>query len=111
MVGHMYGSRIRPPDTSLGKVKNGCRRNFTTTPVPMFGLRTPQILTPWIIMYVALLRKTPIAMLVQKASLIDRIKVVFETLPRETETSACSMFWTRIETVIDVNGGYFGLNF
>ena len=39
------------PATPLGKVKNSFRRIFMTTPVPMFSLRTPQILTPWIIMY------------------------------------------------------------
>ena len=60
-VGYLYGSRIRPPKTPLGKVKNGCWRIFTTTPFPMFGLRTPQILTLWIIMYGALLRKMSIA--------------------------------------------------
>ena len=49
------------PATSQGKVKNSCRRTITTTPVPMFGLRTPQILTPWIILYAALLRKMLIA--------------------------------------------------
>ena len=42
-VGHMYGNKIRPPATPLGEVKN-CWQIFTTTPVPMFGLRTPQIL-------------------------------------------------------------------
>ena len=36
----------RPYATLLGKVKNGCRQIFTTTPVPMFCLQTPQILTP-----------------------------------------------------------------
>ena len=41
--------------------KNGSLQIFLTTPVPLFGLRTPQIITPWIIMYVALLRKIPIA--------------------------------------------------
>ena len=44
----------------LGKVKNGCRRIFATAPFLMFGLQAPQILAPWIIMYRALLRKTPI---------------------------------------------------
>ena len=44
----MYDSRIRPPATLQGKVKNCCRRIFTTTPVPISGLRTTQILTPWI---------------------------------------------------------------
>ena len=56
------GSRIQPPTTPMGKVKNGFWKNFATTPVPMFGLRTPHILAPWIIMYRALLRKKPIAM-------------------------------------------------
>ena len=42
-----------------------------------------------------------------KAQLIDRIKIVFEILPTETVTSACSMFRSRIEAVIDANGGYF----
>ena len=41
------------------------------------------------------------------AQLIDRIKVVFETLHRETVTSACSRFRSKIEAVIEVNGGYF----
>ena len=69
MADHMYGSRIRAPVTPLEKIKNGCRRIFMTTPVPMFGLQIPQILTTWIIMYVELLIKTPIAVLVlQKPS-------------------------------------------
>ena len=42
-----------------------------------------------------------------KAQLIDRIKVVFKTLPRKTVTSACSMFRSKIEAVIDANGSYF----
>ena len=33
------------PAIPLGKVKNGYQRIFTATTVPMFGLRTPQILT------------------------------------------------------------------
>ena len=53
-------SRFLAPATPLGKVKNDCRRIFTTSPVLIFGLRTPQVLTPWIIMYGALLTKTPI---------------------------------------------------
>ena len=39
-----------------------------------------------------------------KAQLINRIKAVLETLPRESVTSA---FCNRIEAVIDANGGYF----
>ena len=42
-----------------------------------------------------------------KAQLIDRIKVVVETLSMETVTSACSRFRSRIEAVIDANSGYF----
>ena len=42
-----------------------------------------------------------------KAQSIDRVKVVFETLPRESVTSACFRFWDRIEAVADANGGYF----
>ena len=42
-----------------------------------------------------------------KTQLNDRIKAVFETLPRERVTSACSRFRHRIEVVIDANGGYF----
>ena len=42
-----------------------------------------------------------------KAQLMDKIKTVFEALPRETVASACSRFRTRIEAVIDANGGYF----
>ena len=42
-----------------------------------------------------------------KAHLVDRIKAVFETLPKESVTSACSRFRGRIEAVIDTNGGYF----
>ena len=45
-----------------------------------------------------------------KAQLIDRIKAVFETLLRESVTSACARFWDRTEAVIDTNGGYFELN-
>ena len=79
----MYGSRIRPLATPLGKVKNGCRRFFTTTPVPMFGLRTP------IDYYVcgAVGKDTNSHASTTKAQLINRIKVVFETLPRETNVS------------------------
>ena len=42
-----------------------------------------------------------------KAQLIERIKVVFETLPKKTVTSASSSFQNRIEDVINTNGGYF----
>lgn len=42
-----------------------------------------------------------------KAQLMDKIKTVFEALPRETVASACSRFRSRIEAVIDANGGYF----
>lgn len=42
-----------------------------------------------------------------KAELINIIKAVFETLPRESVKSACSRFRGRIEAVIDANGGYF----
>ena len=42
-----------------------------------------------------------------KAQLIDRNKAVFETLPRESATSACSMLRGKIEAVIDANDGYF----
>ena len=42
-----------------------------------------------------------------KAQLIDIIKVVFETIPRKTVTSACSRFRSRAEAVIDGNGIYF----
>ena len=111
MVGHMYGSRIRPPATPLVEVKNGCRRIITTTPVAMFGRRTPQILTQWIIMYGMLLGKTPIAVPVLKSTeLISRIKAVFKTLPRESVSSASSRFQDRIEAVIDANGAYFDLS-
>ena len=39
------------PATPLGKVKNCCRRIFASPSIPMFGLRTRQISTPWIIMF------------------------------------------------------------
>ena len=42
-----------------------------------------------------------------KAQLIDKIKVVFFNFPRETVTSVCSRFRSRIEAVIDASGGYF----
>ena len=42
-----------------------------------------------------------------KAQLIDRIKAVFETLPRESVKSACSRFRGRIEDVRGANRGYF----
>ena len=103
----MYSSRIRRPATPLGKVENGCRQIFSTTPIPMFALRTPQILTSWIIIYGALLRKTPNTAITTKAQLVNIIKADFDTLPRESVTSACSRFWGRIEAVVDANGGYF----
>ena len=42
-----------------------------------------------------------------KAQLIDRIKAVFETLPRECVTSAWSRFRGWIAAVIDTNGSCF----
>ena len=42
-----------------------------------------------------------------KAQFVDRIEAVFDTLPRESVTSACSWLWGRIEAVIYANGGYF----
>ena len=42
-----------------------------------------------------------------KAQLVNRIKAVFVTLPRESVTSACSSFLGRIVAVIDANGDYF----
>ena len=45
-----------------------------------------------------------------KAQLIDRIKAVFETLPRKSVTSACSRFRSQIEPVINTNGSYFDGN-
>ena len=107
MVGHMYSSSIRPPATPLGKVKNCCRQIFSTAPIQIFGLRTPQILTSWIIMYGALLRKMPSTAITTKAQLVNIIKADFETLPRESVTSACTRFWGQIEAVVDANGGYF----
>ena len=44
-----------------------------------------------------------------KAQLIYRIMAVFETLPRESVTSACSWFRGRMEALVDANGGYFEL--
>ena len=41
-----------------------------------------------------------------KTQLINIIKAVFESLPRESVTSSCSRFQDRIEAVIDANGGY-----
>ena len=42
-----------------------------------------------------------------KAQLIEKIKAFFETLPRESPTSACSKFQDWIESVIDINCAYF----
>ena len=42
-----------------------------------------------------------------KAQLLDKIKTVFEALQRETFASACSMFRSRTQAVIEANGGYF----
>ena len=42
-----------------------------------------------------------------QAQLIDRIKAVFETLPRKSVASACSTFRGRNEAVVDANGRYF----
>ena len=41
-----------------------------------------------------------------KSQLVDRITALFERLPRESATSACSRFRDRTEAVIDANGGY-----
>ena len=42
-----------------------------------------------------------------KAQLFDITKAIFETLPRESVTSACFRFRGRFVAVIGANGGYF----
>ena len=42
-----------------------------------------------------------------KAQLVEKIKAVFETFPRDSVTSVGSTFRGGIEAMIDVNGGYF----
>ena len=99
MVGRMYGSRIRPLATPLGKVKNGCLKIFTTSPVQMFGLQTPQTLTPWIE------KDSNHTSSNTKAQLMDKIKTVFEALPKETSVGLFEVRST-FEAVIDANDGY-----
>ncbi|KAL1115063.1 hypothetical protein AAG570_007094 [Ranatra chinensis] len=95
--------RIRPLATPLGKVKNGCPKISTTSPVQMFGLQTPQTLT----LCGAVKKDTNLTPSSTKAQLMDKIKTVFAALPRETVASANSRFRSRTEAVIDANGGYF----
>ena len=94
-----------------GKSQKWLSANFYNYTSPNVWPPNSLDLNPWIIMYE---KDTNRRASTTKAQLIDRIKVVFESLPRETVTSACSRFWSRIETVNeavnDANIGYFELN-
>ena len=59
-----------------------------TSLVQMFDLQTPQTLNQWIISY------------------IDKIKIIFEAISRETVASASFRFRSWIEAVIDGNGSF-----
>ena len=61
---------------------------FMTSLVQMFDLQTPQTLNQWIISY------------------IDKIKIIFEAISRETVASASFRFRSWIEAVIDGNGSF-----
>ena len=107
MVGHMYGSRIRLPATP-GKSQKWMLAIFYDYTSPNVWLQNSPDLNPMDYYVCGAVEKDTIHRAsTTKAQLIDRIKVVFETLPRETVTSACSRFRSRIETVMDANGGYF----
>ena len=47
----------------------------------MFGLQTPQTLTPWIILYGVQLKKTPITVpVIKNTQLMNKIKTVEEAI-------------------------------
>ena len=107
MVGHIYSSRIRSPATPLGKVKNGCLNFYDYTSPNAWPPNSPDLNPMDYYVCGAVQKDTHRRVSTTKAQLIDRIKVVFEALPREIVTSACSRFRSRIEAVLDANGGYF----
>ena len=81
------------------KLKNGCLKIFTTSPVQMFGLQIPQTSTPWIE------KDSNRTSSNTKAQLMDKIKTVFEALPKETSVGLFEVRST-FEAVIDANDGY-----
>ena len=42
-----------------------------------------------------------------KTQLIDRIKEAFEGLSKDTVKAACARFQSRIQAVVDAEGGFF----
>lgn len=79
-----------------------------TTQISVFGLHNFLDLYP-IDYYVwdAVENYTNHCTSITRDQLIDRIKVVFEGLQRETVKSACFRFLAQTEATTHLNGGYF----
>ena len=103
MVGHMYGCRIRPPATPLGKSTMVVDCTSPNVRPPNSPDHNPMDYYVWGTVEKDANRRASTT----KVQLIDRIKAAFETLPKESVASACSRFRGRIGAVIDANGGYF----
>lgn len=73
--------------------------HLITFSVQMFGFRTSQIFTRWIILYGAQLKYTNCTFRDTKVELMDKIKVVYENIHRKTLVPACLRFESRIDAV------------
>ena len=102
MVGHIYGSRILP------HLLEKLLANFCDYISPnVWPLNFPDLSTMDYYVWGAVEKDANRCASTTKALLIDIVKAVFETLPRDSVTSACSKFRVRIEAVINANGNYF----
>ena len=94
--------------TPLGKVKKWLLANFCNYTSPNVWPPNSTDLNPMdYYVWGAVEKDTNCCASTTKAQLVDRIKAVFETLPRECVISICSRFQGQIEAVIGANGGYF----
>ena len=99
------------PCHTSGKSKKWLLKNFCDyTSLNVWSPNSPDLSPMDYYVWGAVEKDTNRCASTTKAQLINRIKVVFESLPRESVTSACSRFQGPIEAVIDANGGYFESN-
>ena len=97
MVGHMYGSRIQPPATPLEKEKMVVGKFiYYTTPI-VWPPNSPDLNLMDYYVWGAVEKDANRCASTTKAQLINRIKTVLETLPRESAISAYFRYQGRIE--------------
>ena len=102
MLSHMYGSRIHPnPLPHLWEKSKMVVDEFLRLHQSLCFPRTSPDLNPMdYYVFGAVEKDTNRRASTTKAQLIDRIKVVFETLSRETVISAYSRFRISVEAVM-----------